>query len=132
MKDVVCGAKVGTRSSIPGRDTAGGPAEELQAAAHSKNGEWLLEQAGVTGERHQKKGCFVPAPWSPGDTYDTGCLQAGETGVSKDFYDPEDLQRFLDSLQPQSMDTTTPDWPLRQPSDNRSTSPPSTNQEGPD
>ncbi|KAJ1146307.1 hypothetical protein NDU88_012584 [Pleurodeles waltl] len=59
-------------------------------------------------------------------------LWVTKNGVSKDFYDPKDLRIFLDSLQPQSMDTTNPDRPLRPPSDNRSTSPPTTDQEGPD
>ncbi|KAJ1177752.1 hypothetical protein NDU88_003004 [Pleurodeles waltl] len=68
-----------------------------------------------------KFGLFVPAR-----------LWVTKNGVSKDFYDSEDLRLFLHSLQPQAMDTTTPDRPLRPPSDNRSTLPPSTNQEGPD
>ncbi|KAJ1170900.1 hypothetical protein NDU88_002771 [Pleurodeles waltl] len=59
-------------------------------------------------------------------------LWVTQNGVSKDFYNPEDLQIFLDGLQPQSMDTATPDWPLRPSSDDRSTSPPTTNKGGPD
>ncbi|KAJ1171723.1 hypothetical protein NDU88_003581 [Pleurodeles waltl] len=34
-----------------------------------------------------------------------------KNGVSKDFYDPEDLRLFLESLQTQYMDTITPTWP---------------------
>ncbi|KAJ1099891.1 hypothetical protein NDU88_004984 [Pleurodeles waltl] len=56
-------------------------------------------------------------------------LWVTKNGVFKDFCDPEDLQSFLDSLQPQSMDTATPDRPLRPSSNNRSTLPPTINQE---
>ncbi|KAJ1119272.1 hypothetical protein NDU88_007458 [Pleurodeles waltl] len=55
-----------------------------------------------------------------------------KNGMSKDFYDPEDLRLFLDSLQRQSMDTTTPDQPLRPPSANQSSSPPPTTLGGTD
>ncbi|KAJ1100522.1 hypothetical protein NDU88_005604 [Pleurodeles waltl] len=43
-------------------------------------------------------------------------LWVTKNGVSKDFYDQEDQRLFLDSLQPQSMDTTAPGWSLRPPS----------------
>ncbi|KAJ1125953.1 hypothetical protein NDU88_004366 [Pleurodeles waltl] len=45
-------------------------------------------------------------------------LWVTKNGVSKDFCDPGDLQIFLDGLKPQSMDTMTPDRPLRPSSDN--------------
>ncbi|KAJ1123831.1 hypothetical protein NDU88_002298 [Pleurodeles waltl] len=59
-------------------------------------------------------------------------LWVTKNGVSKDFYNPEDLHIFLDGLQPESMDTTSPDRPLQPSSDNQSTLPPTTNQEGTD
>ncbi|KAJ1197819.1 hypothetical protein NDU88_001667, partial [Pleurodeles waltl] len=56
-----------------------------------------------------------------------GLFKPARLWVTKN-YDPEDLQLFLDSLQPQSIDTTTPDRLMRPPSANRSTSLPPTTQ----
>ncbi|KAJ1205804.1 hypothetical protein NDU88_001230 [Pleurodeles waltl] len=51
--------------------------------------------------------------------------------ISKNFYDQEDLQIYLDSLQSQSMDTMDSDRPLRPSCDNRDTSLPLPSQERP-
>ncbi|KAJ1101272.1 hypothetical protein NDU88_006344 [Pleurodeles waltl] len=59
-------------------------------------------------------------------------LWVTKNGISKDFYDPADLRLFLDSPQPQTIDTSTPARPQRPPSDNRSASPPPTAQAGTD
>ncbi|KAJ1115034.1 hypothetical protein NDU88_003262 [Pleurodeles waltl] len=48
------------------------------------------------GQLEVKYGLFEPAR-----------LWVTKNGISKDFYDPEDLQLFLDSLQSQSVNTTT-------------------------
>ncbi|KAJ1100084.1 hypothetical protein NDU88_005173 [Pleurodeles waltl] len=45
-------------------------------------------------------------------------LWTTKNGASKNFYDPEDVQIYLDRLQSQSMDTTDSDRPLRTPCDN--------------
>ncbi|KAJ1129171.1 hypothetical protein NDU88_007542 [Pleurodeles waltl] len=55
-----------------------------------------------------------------------------DRGISKDFYDPEDLRLFLDRLQPQTMDTSTTARPQRTRSDNRSASSPPTTKGGTD
>ncbi|KAJ1188250.1 hypothetical protein NDU88_005013 [Pleurodeles waltl] len=60
-----------------------------------------------------------------------GRLWTTKNGVSKNFYDPEALRIYLDSLQSQSMDTTGSDWPLRPPCDNRDISLSSSSQKGP-
>ncbi|KAJ1177667.1 hypothetical protein NDU88_002919 [Pleurodeles waltl] len=57
-------------------------------------------------------------------------LWTTKNGVSKNFYDPEDLRIYLDRLQSQSMDTTDSDPPLRPPCKNRDTSLPSSSQKG--
>ncbi|KAJ1207559.1 hypothetical protein NDU88_002950 [Pleurodeles waltl] len=58
-------------------------------------------------------------------------LWATKKGVSNNFYDPEDVQTYLDSIQSQSMDTTDSSQPLRPSCDNRDTSSPTFRQEGP-
>ncbi|KAJ1195601.1 hypothetical protein NDU88_004878 [Pleurodeles waltl] len=44
-------------------------------------------------------------------------LWVTKNGVSNDFYEPEDLRLFLDSLQPQTMGTSTLAWPRRPPNE---------------
>ncbi|KAJ1099322.1 hypothetical protein NDU88_004424, partial [Pleurodeles waltl] len=39
--------------------------------------------------------------------FDPARMWVTKNGVSKDFYNPEELQLFLDSFQPQSMDSTS-------------------------
>ncbi|KAJ1155886.1 hypothetical protein NDU88_008611 [Pleurodeles waltl] len=58
-------------------------------------------------------------------------LRATKNGVSKNFYVPEDLRIYLDSLQSQSIDTTDSGRPLRPSCDIQDTMSPTFSQEGP-
>ncbi|KAJ1123521.1 hypothetical protein NDU88_001990 [Pleurodeles waltl] len=56
--------------------------------------------------------------------FDPARMWATKNGVSKDFYDPEDLRLFLDTFQHQPMDTATPARPQEQPKDSYNRPPP--------
>ncbi|KAJ1199448.1 hypothetical protein NDU88_003282 [Pleurodeles waltl] len=59
-------------------------------------------------------------------------IWVNKNGVSKDFYDPEDLRLFLDTFLHTSMDTATPARPQDQPKDSYDTPPPGSEREGVD
>ncbi|KAJ1187368.1 hypothetical protein NDU88_004144 [Pleurodeles waltl] len=56
--------------------------------------------------------------------FDPARMWATKNGVSKDFYNPEDLRLFLDSFQHQPMDSTTSTRPQDISGDNSYTPPP--------
>ncbi|KAJ1149930.1 hypothetical protein NDU88_002728 [Pleurodeles waltl] len=62
--------------------------------------------------------------------FDPARMWVTKNGVSKDFYDPEDLRLFLDTFQDPSMDTATLTRLQEQPKDSHYTPPPGSERGG--